>query len=227
MDKQTNSNKETPDGKKNLNLYNAVQICPPEAQRPISSGRLTGKTDINPMWRIKAITEALGPCGVGWKYEITRQWTEVYGAEVKCFTNINLYIRYAGEWSEPIPGTGGSSLVSVEKKGPYVSDEAYKMALTDALSVAMKALGMAANIYFAKDYVYDTKYSSSAQNAYNHPQQPTPAPAQTDVFSQIESAQNLDTLKVIWGNNPNLHHDRSFTEAVTARKNVLIGNNKQ
>jgi len=38
-------------------------------------------------------------------------------------------------------------LVENESKGPHTSDEAYKMALTDALSVAMKALGVAADIY--------------------------------------------------------------------------------
>ena len=27
-------------------------------------------TDINPMWRIKKLTELFGPCGEGWWYEI-------------------------------------------------------------------------------------------------------------------------------------------------------------
>ena len=33
----------------------------------------------------------------------------------------------------------------------YLSDEAYKMAYTDALSVACKALGIAADVYYEKD----------------------------------------------------------------------------
>ncbi|WP_254555280.1 hypothetical protein, partial [Salmonella enterica] len=33
-------------------------------------GRLKGMTDINPMWRIKALTEQFGPCGIGWKVEV-------------------------------------------------------------------------------------------------------------------------------------------------------------
>ena len=38
-------------------------------------------------------------------------------------------------------------LIAKEKAGLYTSDEAYKMAVTDALSVALKALGVAADIY--------------------------------------------------------------------------------
>ena len=57
----------------NLKIYNAVKKVPKEAQRPITGGRLKGKTEINPMWRIKALTEQFGPCGIGWYYDVTRQ----------------------------------------------------------------------------------------------------------------------------------------------------------
>ena len=49
----------------NLLIYNALREVPDEAKREIQSGRLKGKTDINPMWRIKALTERFGPCGIG------------------------------------------------------------------------------------------------------------------------------------------------------------------
>ena len=44
----------------NLKIYNAVRECPKEALKPISAGRLKGKSDINPMWRIKKLTELVG-----------------------------------------------------------------------------------------------------------------------------------------------------------------------
>lgn len=46
---------------------------PNEAKTPITGGRLNGKTNINPMWRIKALTELFGPVGIGWYYEITNK----------------------------------------------------------------------------------------------------------------------------------------------------------
>lgn len=144
----------------NLGIYESVRQVPPSAQREIQAGRLKGKTDINPMWRIKALTEQFGPCGIGWKYVITDKRLE-QGAnnEVAAFVDIDLYIKFDGAWSDAIPGTGGSAFVASERNGLYTSDECFKMALTDAISVACKALGFGADVYWAKDA---TKYSRVA-----------------------------------------------------------------
>ena len=127
----------------NLKIYNSCREVPKEAQKSIGGGRLKGMTDINPMWRIKKLTEMFGVCGIGWKYEIVNKWVETAMAkdEITANVEINLYIKVDGEWSEPIPALGGSMLVANERNGLYVNDECYKMALTDALSVACKALG--------------------------------------------------------------------------------------
>jgi hypothetical protein len=102
----------------NLNIYNKVRNVPKEALKEITAGRLKGKSDINPMWRIKALTEQFGPCGIGWKYKITDKRLE-NGAndEISAFLDVDLYIKFNNEWSEAIPGTGGSSFVSKEKNG--------------------------------------------------------------------------------------------------------------
>ena len=142
----------------NLSLYEKVRSVPPEAQKPIQAGRLKGMIDINPMWRIKVLTEQFGPSGFGWYYEITKQWVEEGSEGQKVvFTNINLYVKSNDEWSKPIQGTGGSSFISKEKAGLYTSDECYKMSLTDAISVACKSLGVGADVYYAKDR---SKYTS-------------------------------------------------------------------
>ncbi len=141
---------------------------PAGALSPIKAGRLKGKTDIKPQWRNQIMTEMFGPCGIGWKYEITRQWTEP-GSEgqVMAFVNVNLFINTPESqgfgWSEPIPGTGGSMLIAMESRGLHTSDEAWKMAMTDALSVAMKALGVASDIYMGN--WTGSKYTSPAPEA--------------------------------------------------------------
>ena len=90
----------------NLEIYERVRQVPTSAQREIQAGRLKGKTDINPMWRIKALTEQFGPCGIGWKYTITDKRLE-NGAnnEVSAFVDIDLYIKVDGEWSDAIKYT--------------------------------------------------------------------------------------------------------------------------
>ena len=142
----------------NMSIYEKVRSVPEEALKPIQGGRLKGMSDINPMWRLKMLTELFGICGIGWKIEITDKRLE-HGSdnEIVCFVDINLYIKSDGEWSAPIPGMGGSSFVTKEARGLYTSDECFKMAYTDAISVACKSLGFAADVYFEKDR---TKYNS-------------------------------------------------------------------
>ena len=215
----------------NLDYYNKLKVVPQQALRQIQSGRLRGKHDINPMWRIKAMTEQFGVCGIGWKYVITKQWTETFGSEVKAYCNIDLFIKVNGEWSDAIQGTGGSSEVSMESKGAYVSDECYKMALTDALSVAMKALGVAADVYFeaGKDIIdIDSKYATqdsraAQQQTHTHqtasPQyHPNDLNEGLDYLSRCVSKDNL--LWVIQHYQP-LCSNTQFMQAVSAKKKQL------
>lgn len=138
----------------NMLMWRTLQDTPKEAQKEITAGRLKGFTDINPMWRLKKLTEMFGPCGVGWKYTIQNAQI-VPGAndEMAAFVDILLYYvdPASGKWSEGVPGFGGSMFVAKESKGPHTSDECFKMALSDAIGTACKALGMSADIYFSKD----------------------------------------------------------------------------
>ena len=136
----------------NMEIWGKLENTPKEAQKEINAGRLKGFTDINPMWRLKHLTEVFGPCGIGWKYQIVNAYT-IPGAndEVAAFVDILLYYKQGNEWSEGVPGLGGSMFVAKEKNGPHTSDECFKMALSDAIGTACKALGMSADIYFSKD----------------------------------------------------------------------------
>ena len=143
----------------NFLIYEQARECPNEALKEIKGGKLQGKSDINPMWRIKKLTELFGPAGIGWKAPITQKWTEKgAGGEVAAFVDIELYVKQDGKWSEAIQGTGGSMLVTTEKGKLVTNDEAFKMAYTDAISVACKALGFAADVYWNNDA---TKYTQN------------------------------------------------------------------
>lgn len=141
----------------NMDYYKKFKEVPAEAQKTIQAGKLKGFTDINPMWRIKMLTETFGACGLGWYTDDVKMWVENSAGESAVFVTLNLYIKEKAEWSKPIFGIGGSKL-SGKGVGDGINDEAYKMAYTDALSIACKNLGMGADIYFAKD---KTKYESA------------------------------------------------------------------
>ena len=149
----------------NLRYYNEGRAVPQEAKKSFNNGKFSG-TDINPMWRIKKLTEMFGPAGIGWYTEIVSERAEVHGETTIAVVDLNLYVKDGGEWSKPIYGTGGNVLL---RKGG-TSDEGYKMAYTDALSVACKALGIGADVYFEKD---KTKYTATSETTA--PQASAPA----------------------------------------------------
>lgn len=131
-----------------MNIWNKVAEPPATALKKIGGGKLSGKTDINPQWRLKALTQAFGPCGDGWKYTIDKLWHETGpDGRVMAFALVSLYYKQNQQWSEAIPGIGGNMMADIEKGNLVSSDECYKMAVTDALSVACKALGVASAIY--------------------------------------------------------------------------------
>lgn len=150
--------------KDNMQIYNQVKEVPNNAQKKITGGRLSGMTDIKPQWRIEKLTEVFGPVGIGWYTEILKEEI-IDGANGEKISqvDINLFVNYKKPlsldndlWSKGIFGTGGSSFIAKEKSGLYTSDECFKMAYTDALSVSCKMLGIGADVYWG-DSKYDTK----------------------------------------------------------------------
>lgn len=148
----------------NLHIYNLGREVPETAKKQFDNGKFSG-TDISPMWRIKKLTEMFGPVGFGWYYEILSERSEEHGSTTIAIVDINLYVKMDGEWSKPIYGTGGNNIKRQTRNGESVSDEGYKMALTDALSVACKALGIGADVYWDKD---KTKYTAYAVASEQH-----------------------------------------------------------
>lgn len=152
----------------NKKIYEQVRSVPKEAQKKITGGRLNGMTDIKPMWRIEKLTEVFGPCGFGWKAPIkNKEIIEGANGEKIAIVDIDLYVKVDNEWSEPIEGTGGSSFIAKEKNGYYTSDECFKMAYTDAISVACKSLGFGADIYWG-DSKYSTKEITTKEEALKY-----------------------------------------------------------
>ena len=168
----------------------------------------------------------------------TGRHIETFGSEVKAYCNIDLFIKVNGEWSDAIQGTGGSSEVTMESKGAYVSDECYKMALTDALSVAMKALGVAADVYFEKgkylidhDSKYDLVDSQAAQQTAQTQQQSqaTAQPAQpqyhpdnlAEALEMVKRCVNRDNIKWVMNTYMPLNSNPQFMQALSAKRKEL------
>ena len=155
----------------NLKIWNKVNQAPNHFLKKIEFGYLKGKSDINPQWRLMAMTQAFGAVGHGWTYRIVKMWSEAApDGSVMVFVEVAVKTKLDGEWGQEFSGIGGSTIVDKNKNGLQPNDEGYKKATTDALGVAFKAVGVAADIYLGNfdgsKYLYD--YSA----AYNEPVPP-------------------------------------------------------
>ena len=142
--------------------YTAVSKVPQSALKMIEFGKLKGKFDINPQWRWEILTETYGMCGIGWKFEIvviTHVPVEATG-ETMLYVKVNLFIKNGDERSEPIIVYGGDFLIEKDKNGIHGNDEAFKMAVTDALGTAAKMIGVGADVYRG---LQDTKINATAE----------------------------------------------------------------
>lgn len=194
-----------------LAIYNKFKEVPEDAQKGFDNGKFKG-TDINTMWRIRCLTEEFGPCGLGWYFDIIRTWVEETKAtgEQFAFAEIKLYIKADGDWSKGISGTGGNKLCALKKDGSYTtSDEAFKMAITDAFGVACRSLGIGADIYWANDR---TKYSTAEEQPATDPKEAKKAtPKQIEILAKNYTGENLTKLLEV--NNLEKLEDMPMTKA--------------
>lgn len=176
---------------KDLSRWDRLASPPPEAMKTIIGGRIAGKTDINPQWRYKAMTEVYGECGVGWAWELVKVWTEpgTQAGEVFAFVQVNVKTAQKRDdhgclWSEPVPGIGGAMLIAKEKSGLFCNDDAFKMATTDALSVALKFLGVGSLVYEGR---------MDGKNGNGSHEEDTIGPGQMKKLEDLLGATSTDT----------------------------------
>jgi hypothetical protein len=182
-----------------MEIWDRVKKPPASALKKITGGRLNGKSDISPQWRYQIMTEVFGACGFGWYYTIDKKWLEpVTDGQIVAFADITLYVKEikdglpTTDWSMGIPANGGSMLIEKEKAGLHSSDEAYKMAITDALGTAMQRLGVAADIYMGKwdgsKYKDETKKTDDVPSFDDSPSldKPPDTPQENIVFATLK-----------------------------------------
>lgn len=185
---------------KNVRFYHQFMTTPKDAQKSFNNGRFSG-TDINPMWRIKILTEVFGPSGFGWwtqnvRYEfveadVTPPDAKQEQKETSVFCELELVVKdpETGEVSQPIYGVGGNTYIAWGKYGPRASDEAKKMAYTDALSIACKSLGIGHDIWYSNDRTKYTMNNDAAPVAKPETKETKPVEHTADtaeVISEID-----------------------------------------
>lgn len=218
----------TENSKDNLQIWNAVKQTPSNFLKKIEFGYLKGKSDINPQWRLMAMTQAFGPVGHGWTYRIVKLWSEACtDGNVMAFAEVAVKTKLDGVWGEEFSGIGGSTIVDKNKNGITANDEGFKKAVTDALGVAFKAVGVAADVYLGN---YDgSKYINNFEEAFpaNQPQANAQKPQRTqdqiyqDALKAIKDAPDTNILNAAIKKFKGTTYEAGVTRACQARADQM------
>lgn len=139
----------------NLRIWDRLsQTDPRHTKRFQRSGGFSG-TAVKPIWTILRMTEVFGPCGSGWGMEKPEFTTQPGADEHLVFCTVAVWYVLDGQRGV-VYGVGGDKYVISQKSGLRASDEAYKMAYTDAIGNAIKFVGVAADIHMGR--FDDNKY---------------------------------------------------------------------
>ena len=170
----------------NMRIYKAGRSVPGGAVKKITGGAYgkAGLSDINPQWRIEKMTELFGPCGDGWIWEPVECWVD----NGICYAHVTVqYLMEEGSYSKPIHGYGGTVM------GRMDDSDLYKSTITDAVSNALRYLGIGADVWYkpgktSDQNQFDTKYSAPPEKA---PAEKAKPAVETITDEQVEEIQQL------------------------------------
>lgn len=193
------------------------------------SGGFSG-TAIKPMWAYRRMTEEFGPCGIGWgigkpEFDI-QDCGEV--RLVYCTASVWYWQANAPEKAE-VFGVGGDTVQGKNKYGATYDDEAFKKAYTDAITNALKMIGVGADVHMGM--FDDSKYVNEAKSYFEAKGKPYPSAAHmkrkiAQIDADLLDAKSKAALTNLWKqwrvimDNENWPHPESEDDE-TAYRNVV------
>jgi len=207
---------ETNETNKNVRFYSKFMKTPKEAQKSFNNGSFSG-TDINPMFRIQILTEVFGPAGFGWwtqnvKYDMVES---PQTNEVSVFCELELVVKdpESSEVSQPIYGIGGNTYIKNWGNNRIkASDEAKKMAYTDAMSIACKALGIGHDIWYGNDRTKYTMYETEPAPKKAEPKEEAKEEKQEHTEDTASVIAQIDDRLAVLGKNMDQAAKRKLAE---------------
>lgn len=122
-------------------------------------------TAIKPMWSFRRMTEEFGACGKGWGInEPSFQTVPGVEGEVLVYCTVSVW---HGQRENTVFGVGGDKAVTKNKYGLASDDEAFKKAFTDAITNALKLIGVGADVHMG--LFDDSKYVNAMRDEFSAP----------------------------------------------------------
>ena len=142
----------------NMELWDKLKTTDPAHTKKFKRAGGFSGTSVRPIYMVSKMTEVFGPAGKGWGMTEPRFEVVPTGEHIMVYCTVSVW---HGTQEQKVYGVGGDTVLGKNKYGPYVDDEAFKKAYTDAMSNAMKQIGMAADVHMGQHD--DDKYVSSVK----------------------------------------------------------------
>lgn len=167
----------------NLALWDKLGRTDPAHTKSFKRGGGFSGTAIKPMWSYKRMTEEFGPCGIGWGVgEPTFQVVPGPEGEVLVFCTASIWY---GPERATVFGVGGDKAVGKNKYGLNSDDEAFKKAFTDAITNALKLIGVGADVHMGM--FDDSKYVNALKQEFGEDE--------AKPISAAEMKRGLETIE--------------------------------
>ncbi len=158
----------------NMRIWDALSKTDPKHTKPFTRGGGFKGTATKPIWHVLRLTELFGPCGIGWGMHKPEFQTVNAGDEILVFCTVGLWYREDDKAAPTVVyGVGGDKVRASRQSGAFNNDEAFKASYTDALSNAMKQIGVSADVHMGlfddNKYVQQVKAEFAAAEFADDP----------------------------------------------------------
>lgn len=200
----------------NTELWDKLGKTDPAHTKGFTRGGGFKGTAIKPMWSYRRMTEEFGPCGIGWGVNEPSFQVVPVGEEVLVYCTASIWYRTSATptteakeagaqviYSDQhtVYGVGGDKVVAKFNSGAKSDDEAFKKAFTDAITNALKLIGVGADVHMG--LFDDSKYVNSMNEEFGNdaPRQenkPVNASKNDDarnLYATLETAMRMATTK--------------------------------
>lgn len=197
----------------NLRIWDALSHTDPAHTKSFKRAGGFSGTATKPIWMNMRLTDHFGPCGIGWG--MTEPTFQVVPAnnEILVYCTVGLWYRDGDHRSETVYGVGGDKVLLSQTSGLRTNDEAFKASYTDALSNAMKQIGVAADIHMG--LFDDDKYVREMKKEFSDDKgaaSPPPPPSQKPTASAEPTASS----------KPSAADNEKFERETVAKKHAEL-----
>lgn len=166
----------------NMKIWDFLSKTNPEFTKPFSKFGGKTLTTIDPHYQIQMMTNAFGPVGKGWSYQVEYKYLDKL-----VFAEVSIQYFLDNKWYAFGPV---SSVQSLAKKNGGLDDEAPKKAMTDAMTKAFSHLGMSADVFLGM--FENSKYVESLKKEFSQKQNSV---VQTTEPAYMDDTVDVDEIK--------------------------------